>query len=127
MRTLMLIVAAWASSGCTATIVGLQLQRAADSLEAVEARGGDSAAPYETTLARQYLEKAREEAGSSELGIADTLARQSVIWSERALAFIDKGARPGIRVDDLQDRGPADAPPPDDDDDDLPDLDLEES
>lgn len=51
--------------------------------EAVDA-GAETAAPYESTLARAYLLKAREEAGHSDYQAAERLAKQAVDAAERA-------------------------------------------
>lgn len=51
--------------------------------EAVDA-GAETAAPYEYTLAHEYLLKAREEAGYSDYQVAEQLAKQAVDAAERA-------------------------------------------
>jgi len=72
------------------------------------AEGAEEQARYEYTMALNYLEKAREEAGYSELRIADALARQSAEWSDRAVIFMERRVRADIQLDDFSD---AVAPP----------------
>lgn len=88
---------------CAATVVSLQVVSAEQALERARARGAADGAPYEYTMAARYLEKAHEEVGQSELGAADALARQSEVWSERAIEYVRLGRRPGVRLDDLPD------------------------
>lgn len=84
--------------------------------EAVDA-GAVEAAPYEATLAREYLVKAREEAAHSDYQVAEQLAKQSVDAAERAAKIarepgnqlpLDAGAVPEelLRPPEPTDPGP---------------------
>lgn len=106
MRAAVWMALAWCTTGCAATVVSLQVVNAERALEQAAARGAAQGAPFEYTMALRYLEKAREEVGVSELGAADALARQSEVWSERAVEFVDLGRRPGVQLDDLPDTLP---------------------
>ena len=46
--------------------------------------GGEERAVYETTLAREYLWKAKEEVNSSDYGAAEQLCKKSIAWSLEA-------------------------------------------
>ncbi|MEN9785111.1 MAG: hypothetical protein RLZZ299_375 [Pseudomonadota bacterium] len=80
---LLLLPAMLLLSGC-AVRAGVRLVSADHALDAALEAGGEDAAIYETTLARAYLEKAREEAGHADYGAAETLARQARAFAESA-------------------------------------------
>ncbi|MDP2314224.1 MAG: DUF4398 domain-containing protein [Pseudomonadota bacterium] len=71
------------STGCAARAGYLVLDAERKFQSAVEA-GGDERAVYETTLAREYLWKAKEEVNSSDYGAAEQLCKKSVAWSAEA-------------------------------------------
>ena len=101
MRSIVILMfAAGLLPGCAATIVSLQIQQAQQLLDEAEAGGAATGAVYEFTLAQRYLDKAREESAAAEHGVADALARQSGVWSRRAMAFVDRGGRPDILLND---------------------------
>lgn len=106
MRAVWLAGVLMATSGCAATVVSLQMVNAQRALDDARAKGAAEGATYEYTMAVRYLEKAREEVGEAELGAADALARQSEVWSERAIEFVELGRRPGVELDDLPDALP---------------------
>ncbi len=88
-------------AGCTAAKASIQIVNAEQSLSRAETQGAEDIAAYEYTMARLYLEKAREESGYSEFRIADALARQSAEWSDRAVIFVEKRGRTDINLDDF--------------------------
>ncbi len=47
--------------------------------------GAEERAPYEATMAGAYLQKAKEEIGYSDYGVAEKLAKRSMEMSEKAL------------------------------------------
>jgi hypothetical protein len=110
-------------SGCAARAT-FRLVEADQHVQAAIKAGSGTRAPYETTLARAYLEKAREEAGRSDFGAAEQLARRAIELSDAALAR----AASAVRVTDLptnaadivpEERAPSATPAP------APTLDLD--
>ena len=97
------------AAACTATRISYHVVRAQEALDLAEVRGAVEAAPYEFTMARQYLMKSRDEVSQSQYKVASALARQSSTWSERAVAYVDKQQRPDAIEDDLIE---TDEPPP---------------
>lgn len=77
-------------AGCAASKVGFGLADAEQALLRAERFGAPRQASYEYTMALRYLEKAREEAGYSELKVADALARKSIEWSDRAIISVER-------------------------------------
>lgn len=112
MRTILLSVLM--ISGCTASKVSLELISAEQSLLRAERYGAAEQATYEYTMALRYLEKAREEAGYSELRVADALARKSAEWSDRAIIFVERRGKAELHdLDALPERqAPLPVPPP---------------
>ncbi|MEZ4237140.1 MAG: DUF4398 domain-containing protein [Myxococcota bacterium] len=113
--------------GCAAAKVQLQIVQAEEALGRAEHEEAPRKATYEYTMAAQYLDKAREEAGFSSYRIADQLARRSAQWSDRAIIAVERKGRGELDLDVLPDALPpeeAEAPPPAPaPDDDLDDLD----
>ncbi len=110
-------------SGCAARAT-YRLVEADQHVQAAIKAGSGTRAPYETTLARAYLDKAREEAGRSDFGAAEQLARRAIELSDAALAR----AASAVRIEGLptnaadvvpEERAPAPAPAP------APTLDLD--
>ncbi|MDP2306899.1 MAG: DUF4398 domain-containing protein [Pseudomonadota bacterium] len=71
------------ASGCALRASYFVLDAERKFQGAVEA-GGDERAVYETTLAREYLWKAKEEVNSSDYGAVEQLCKKSVAWSAEA-------------------------------------------
>ena len=61
-----------------------------DLLNAQEAQAPEKAV-YEYTLAREYLMKAREEAGYSDYAASESLAQKSSDWSSKAAEVAEYG------------------------------------
>lgn len=57
---------------------------AEEQIRSAETAGAATRAPYEYTLARSYLEKAKEETGSSDYGVAEALAQRAGSFAEAA-------------------------------------------
>ncbi len=110
MRTCLVALAALAV-GCTAAKANIQLISAEQALLRADSEGAEEVAGYEYTMAKRYLEKAREEVGYSEYRVADALARQSAEWSDRAIIFVERRGRTDINLDDFS-AVPAAVPPP---------------
>ncbi len=101
MRRYLPIALLMLSGGCTAAKASFQIVNAEQALTRAHTQGAPGIAEYEYTMARLYLEKAREEAGYSEFRMADALARQSAEWSDRAVIFVEKRGRTDINLDDF--------------------------
>jgi hypothetical protein len=100
------------AAGCTATKASIQIVSAEDNLRRARDYDADELAAYEYTMAIRYLEKAREEAGHSEFRIADALARQSAVWSDRAIIFVESRGRSDLRLEDFEEGVAPQGPPP---------------
>ena len=75
----------WALPGCAAARAGYFIVSAQQKYEAALSEGAAERAPYETTLAGAYLDKAREEDGYNDFGITEKLCKRSMEMSARAL------------------------------------------
>jgi hypothetical protein len=106
-------------------------QRALKEAELVDA---PKKAVYEYTLASEYLSKAKEEAGYSDFGASEKLARKATEWAAKAADVAEYGSSDGDKMLREADEGipdqkvekPATPPPPPEEDLPIPDLDLEE-
>ncbi len=97
-------------SGCAARAT-IRLVEADQHVQAAIKAGAGTRAPYETTLARAYLDKAREEAGRSDFGAAEQLARRAIELSDAALARAASGARANAVSSDAADIVPEERAP----------------
>jgi hypothetical protein len=90
------LLAAFLYGGCTAraSYYILDAQRKFDS--AVH-EGAEQRAPYEYTMAREFLQKAKEEDGYSDYGAVETLCKKSQEYADVA---IQKSADSGVDVKD---------------------------
>jgi hypothetical protein len=113
-------------AGCTAAKAQLEILSAEEGLRRAQDYEAERLAVYEYTMAEQYLDKAREEAGFSAYRLADALARRSAQWSDRAIIFVERRGRGEIDLRGLTDQGPVPVPDLNDDDDDVDDLDVDE-
>jgi hypothetical protein len=98
--------------GCTATKAQVQVVSAEEALRRAEEYDADEKAVYEYTMATEYLAKAKDELGHSEMRMADALARQSAEWSDRAIIFVERRGRVEISAEGLSDEAPPPPPPP---------------
>ena len=71
-------------NGCTAGRATYMLLNAQQSYQSALGQGAEEEAVYEITLAYEYMQKAREEAGYSQYGAVDELCRTSMSWSQAA-------------------------------------------
>lgn len=71
-------------SGCTAGRATFMLVNAEREYQTALEQGADQKAVYEITLAHEYLQKAKEEAGYSDYGPVDQLCKASITWSQTA-------------------------------------------
>ncbi|MBN1337524.1 MAG: DUF4398 domain-containing protein [Deltaproteobacteria bacterium] len=78
--------------GCTAGRSVFHVWSAERSLDDAIAAGADTRALYEFTLAREYLEKAKEESGYSDYKDAEQLARKAEKWAVQALEVSTHGS-----------------------------------
>jgi Domain of unknown function (DUF4398) len=60
------------------------IREAETAVVRARAAGGERFAPYETTAAELYLQKARDEQGRAQYGAAQELARQSLTYARQA-------------------------------------------
>ena len=70
--------------GCTAARSSYMILNAEQAYRAAVEQGAEDEAVYEITLAEEYLQKAREEAGYSQYGAVENLCQQSMSFSETA-------------------------------------------
>lgn len=98
-----------ACAGCTAAKATIRIVSAEQALRRADTYECEQIAAYEYVMAEQYLEKAREEAGYSEFRIADALARQSAVWSDRAIIFVERRGK-DVDLEDFAEE-PEVAPP----------------
>lgn len=83
--------------GCTAARATYFLLDAEQKYQDALQEGAEKAAPYEITLAREFLEKAKEEDGYSDFGATEALCKKSIQHSatayQKAVEDVDvKGA-----------------------------------
>jgi hypothetical protein len=83
-------------TGCTAGRSTFMMVNAQREYQAAVSEGAEERALYEITLAREYLQKAKEEDGYSSYGAVDQLCRTSLSWSQAAY----KKSTDGIQIPD---------------------------
>ena len=88
-------------SGCTAAYGGYAIESASRAYQQALAAGAEESAPYQVTLAWEYLQKAREEAGYSDYGAVDQLCQRSKEASWKAKELADQGVVPTSNPTDL--------------------------
>ncbi len=86
--------------GCAATQAALQISKANKAVDRAKAKGAPDYAVYEYTMAENYLEKAREEAGYSDFKDSVTLAQGAAEWADKAIIVIEEEGR-GLDLDSL--------------------------
>ena len=116
-------------SGCAATQAALQLSKANKAVDRAKAKGAPEYAIYEYTMAENYLEKAREEAGYSDFKDSVMLSQGAAEWADKAIIVIEEEGR-GLDLETLpgetrtlteEDRSTGEAPvSPDDPESPLP-------
>ena len=84
MRPLSILLLPLLLTGCTAGRATYMLVNAEREYQTAVEQGADQRAVYEITLAHEYLQKAKEEAGYSEYGPVDQLCKASITWSQTA-------------------------------------------
>lgn len=80
-----------ALSGCAAGRNVYYLWDAQRAFQEAELKEASTKAIYEYTLAREYLMKAREEAGYSDYRESEDLARKALEWSNKAAEIAEYG------------------------------------
>lgn len=104
-------------AGCASIKSTFHLSLAERGVKRATEAGGEEAAPYHWTLASRYLEKAREEAASSDHKHSVQLAKKSAEFADQVLIEIEKNGT-GQDVERLQQQlrerpaAPAAPPPP---------------
>ena len=122
-----LIVPLLLLSGCTAGRATYMMLNAQQSYQAALGQGAQDDAVYEITLAHEYLQKAREEAGYSQYGAVDELCRASMSWSQAAYKrSSDEGQIPDADQVVPEERQPEVAKPPTTGPEPTIDIDLDE-
>jgi hypothetical protein len=71
-------------TGCTAARASYFLLDAERKYQSAVEQGATERAPYEITLAHEYLWKAKEETNYSDYGAAEQLCKKSIAWSASA-------------------------------------------
>jgi hypothetical protein len=92
----LLAVLPMALGGCTAVRASYYLLDAQRKFESAVNAGAEQRAPYEFTLAEQYLQKAREEDGYSDFGAAEMLSRKSIEYAAAAFEKASDEGRPDV-------------------------------
>src|SRR5687767_1455074 len=87
-------VATMALGGCTAVRASYYLLDAQRKFDAAVAEGAEQKAPYEYTLAREFLQKAKEEDGYSDFGASEMLSRKSIEYAAVAFEKASDDGRP---------------------------------
>lgn len=103
LRPSLTILACVGLVACTATRISYNVVRAEEALLAAEAAGAPESAVYEYTMARNALDKAKDEVSQSQYKVASALALRSVLWSQRAQTFVEEQERSARDKADLQD------------------------
>src|SRR5688500_14261958 len=70
-------------------------RRAAHAVDAAKAAGAEKLAPYEYTLATEYLHKAREEGGYAQYEVAAAYGRKAAAMGEKARLLSIERAQKG--------------------------------
>ena len=86
--------------GCAATQAALQLSKANKAVDRAKAKGAPDYAVYEYTMAENYLEKAREEAGYSDFKDSVMLSQGAAEWADKAIIVIEEEGR-GLDLETL--------------------------
>lgn len=123
MMRLLLVLPLLAGCAVRASYFLIDAERA---WQQAEAAGAVEAAPYHATLAREYLVKAREEAGYSDYQASERFAKQAIAAAEEATRLAED---PGVnfKVDESAVPDQLVRPPETPDDGSpAPDLDLHE-
>lgn len=110
------------STGCAAARAGYFLVNAERKYQSALEQGADDRAPYETTLAGAYLDKAKEEDGYADFGVTEKLCKRSMEMSAKALTRsedLSATQHPETFVPEERKKEPEKAPEP------TPDLDLD--
>lgn len=92
----LLLLSTLLATGCTAARASYFVIDAERKFQTAVEAGGEERAVYETTLAREYLWKAKEEVNSSDFGAAEQLCKKSIAWSAEAY---EKAADDGPDLD----------------------------
>ncbi len=88
MRHVSILLLLTFASGCTATLSTARLVEAQRAVARAEERGAEELAPYELTLAREVLEKAREEHQHNAFRTAADLAQRAADHADRAVVIL---------------------------------------
>jgi hypothetical protein len=97
MRSLTLILLSLPLAGCTAARAAYMVHDAQKRYAEALAEGALERAPYETELARAYLEKAKEEINESDYGASERLARKAAEVATVAYDKVTDMGRPEIK------------------------------
>lgn len=109
-RSLLTLILVLLLAGCGAARGMYFLWDAQKDVAQAEAVGAPEAAVYEYTLARQYLLKAKEEAGYSDYRAAEDLALEATKWAGRAEEIAEYGtSERELMLDEIDDFVPEDA------------------
>ena len=68
--------------GCTAVVSSMRMHSASTAIEEASQNGANRVAPYEHTMAQEYLRMAKEEASIAEYQSAVTCADKSLEWTK---------------------------------------------
>ncbi len=99
-RALLALGVAAIFTGCTAIKATVHVAQADQALAEARNHDAQNLAVYEYTMALRYIEKAREELGSSDHRMTENLAKRSAEWADKAIISIERGRR---GIDTLED------------------------
>ena len=80
-------------AGCAATRATVQLVQAETAVTRAEEKKAKELAVYEYTMARRFLDKAREENGYADYKQSVLLAQEAAEWADRAVIAIEEEGR----------------------------------
>jgi hypothetical protein len=90
-RPLLIVTLASSLVGCGAGRGIYYVWGAEKAFHEAEQRGAEKNAVYEYVLAREYLQKAKEEIGYSDYRAAEQLAAKALLWSNKAAEVAEYG------------------------------------
>src|SRR5687768_8845152 len=92
-----LLLGALLLEGCTAVRATYYIVDAEKKYQAAVAEGALEQAPYEITMASEFLTKAKEEDGYSDFGATEMLCRKSIEYSAAAYERSSDDGRPDVK------------------------------
>ncbi len=79
--------------GCTAVVASVRMQSASSAIEETSQSGALKVAPYEHTMAQEYLRMAKEEASIAEYQSSVSCADKSLEWTKATAKKIKRNKK----------------------------------